>query len=98
MQPRKKQVEQHQDDCGENFDILKIATSDASEASSKEQAFYDLACLVIGSSTLQFYGSGMEDPPTAWTKCVNSFNMASIFYQRAKYDEPGIDCMELFGG
>ena len=24
--------------------------------------------------------------------------MASIFYQRARYDEPGIDCMELFGG
>ena len=98
VQPRKKHVEQHQDDCGENFDILKVTTSDASEASVKEQAFYDLACLVIGSSTLQFYGSGTEVPPTAWTTCCNSFNMASIFYQRARYDEPGIDCMELFGG
>ena len=24
--------------------------------------------------------------------------MASIFFQRSKFDEPGIDCMELFGG
>lgn len=29
---------------------------------------------------------------------VSTCSMASIFFQRSKFDEPGIDCMELFGG
>ena len=99
---RKKYVEQHQD-CGENFDILQIDIADTAEAneteqSAGEQALHDLACLAVGNSSLQDYGSDVQDPPKAWISSVSSYDIASIFYHRAKFDDQIIDCMKMFGG
>eukprot|EP00435_Cladocopium_sp_Y103_P035043 s3195_g9.t1 len=100
---RKKFVEQHCDDSGDNFDILQIDNRDNTEANEKElyageQALYDLACLVVGNPSLMQLGSDVDQPQHVRKQNSSPHSMASIFYQRAKCDEPGIACMELFGG
>ena len=103
VQPKRKYVEQHSDDCGENFDILQIVNCTFVEPMEKElfageHNFFDKVCLAVGDPRCQFFGSQAETPPKAFFTARKFATMNLIYHQRLEIAEDGIDCMEMFGG
>ena len=102
VKPRKKVVEQHQDDCGENFDLLKVNNPEAlkQEHFYEEQDLFEHICFAVGSPYGQYFGSEAEHLPQSWLTATSFVTVASVYHQRSQFevDDAGIDCMELFGG
>eukprot|EP00435_Cladocopium_sp_Y103_P048141 s730_g14.t1 len=103
VKPRLKKVEQHYDDCGENLDCLDVAinqppTKAETEAFSCEQKLMDNISQMFFNPRIQCFGCDADEPRMFWTNGIQLPSMSEVFHARSMLDEPGIDCMELFGG
>jgi hypothetical protein len=89
---RKKVVEQHQDDCGDDLSPLSLVSAETT-------CLMDHVCQLFYNPRIQCFGCDADEPQMFWTDSNSSLpSMCDVFHARATLDEPGIDCMELFGG
>ena len=99
--PRKKTVEQHQDDCGTSLSSIVEYTHsslDQYEDDDKSYHMIDAVSQMFSNARANFYGSECEDVPSYWHQ-FGVMTMEEAFVTRSSLPvDDGLDAIELFGG